>query len=345
MAARSVCSPSPCFNDGRCFESGPEYACLCPAGFQGHDCELELTFCDPNPCLNGGTCLDTPTNAVCDCAVGFSGDRCQVDDDDCEPNPCQNGGTCRDAVNAYSCECVPGYQGDVCSGFVMQSCAGILAEQPSSASGVYTIDPDGMDQGKPPMPVYCDMTTDGGGYARIGHEDVGYSGTYKFLGLESGNVTDVATGTGSGYFGPRFAGRYHTFRISWSGADTGYLRFHSDAELFVNDVQTSMVVSELETSSSLLRDLIDVAGGASFCRASRSPDVRPGDTSWGLKPQNDLATECGCSSPNWGGQGAFYGGHVNATSCGGYGGGWAGVRVNGEAKAGQSDLATDLWVR
>jgi hypothetical protein len=343
--ASSACSASPCLNEGRCFESGPEYACLCPAGFQGKNCELQLTFCDPNPCLNGGTCLDTPTNAVCDCAVGFSGDRCQTNVDDCTPNPCQNGGVCTDAVNAYSCACASGYLGDVCSGSVMQSCAAILGAQPGAASGIYTIDPDGMNQGKPPMPVYCDMTTDGGGYTRIGHEDVGASGTYKFLGLESGNVTDVANASGNGYFGPRFAGRYHTLRITWQGATSGHLRLRSDVELFSNDVNTAIVVTELDTSSIALSDMVRAAGGARFCRASSSPDARPGDTSWAIKPQNDSATECGCSASNWAGQGAFYGGHLNATSCGGYGGGWAAVRSNGEAKAGMNDVSTELWIR
>jgi hypothetical protein len=332
-------------NSGRCFESGGDYACVCPPGFQGQNCELELTFCDPNPCLNGGTCIDSLSAASCDCVVGFSGDRCQVNDDDCTPNPCQNGGTCSDAVNAYSCECVLGFEGDVCSGTVLESCAAILAAQPDAASGVYVVDPDGMNAGKSPLPVYCDMTTDGGGYTRIGHEDVGASGTFKYLGLESGTVTDVANASGNGFVGPRFAGRYHTLRISWSGQTNGYLRFRSDVELFSNDVKTSFAITELETSNTTLSDWIKASGGASFCRGSSSPDVRPGDTSWAIKPQNDNATECGCSGSNWAGQGAFYGGHLNATSCGGYGGGWAAVRAAGEAKAGMTDVATDLWVR
>ncbi|HYQ14402.1 MAG TPA: fibrinogen-like YCDxxxxGGGW domain-containing protein, partial [Polyangiaceae bacterium] len=196
------CSPNPCVNDGRCFASGNEYACVCPQGFQGKNCDLKLSFCAPNPCLNGGVCIDSLTAATCECAVGFSGDRCQSNDDDCTPNPCQNGGTCTDAVNAYSCACLPGFQGDVCSGAVMESCAAILAAQPGASSGVYTVDPDGMNQGKSPLPVYCDMTTDGGGYTRVGHEDVGASGTYKFLGLEAGSALDVANATGNGFFGP-----------------------------------------------------------------------------------------------------------------------------------------------
>ncbi|MCE3008876.1 MAG: hypothetical protein LW884_11105, partial [Bacteroidetes bacterium] len=44
-----------------------------------------------------------------------------------------------------------------------RNCAQILALNPSSASGVYTIDPDGVG-GISAFNCYCDMTTDGGGW-------------------------------------------------------------------------------------------------------------------------------------------------------------------------------------
>ena len=46
------------------------------------------------------------------------------------------------------------------------SCASILRNGISDTSGIYTIDPDG-DGGAPALDVYCDMTTDGGGWAML----------------------------------------------------------------------------------------------------------------------------------------------------------------------------------
>jgi hypothetical protein len=43
------------------------------------------------------------------------------------------------------------------------SCMAIKTGTPSAASGTYTIDPDGAGAGAP-FAVYCDMTTDGGGW-------------------------------------------------------------------------------------------------------------------------------------------------------------------------------------
>ena len=47
-------------------------------------------------------------------------------------------------------------------------CADILSNGWSIGDGVYSIDPDGSG-GSAPYDVYCDMTTDGGGWMRITH--------------------------------------------------------------------------------------------------------------------------------------------------------------------------------
>ena len=48
------------------------------------------------------------------CPNGFEGDRCEVDIDECAKMPCSNGGRCSDMIGDFKCLCPSGYSGRKC---------------------------------------------------------------------------------------------------------------------------------------------------------------------------------------------------------------------------------------
>uniref|UniRef100_A0A8C1JHJ7 Neurocan core protein n=1 Tax=Cyprinus carpio TaxID=7962 RepID=A0A8C1JHJ7_CYPCA len=76
--------------------------------------ETENDPCQTNPCLHGGSCLTEGEGYSCLCPQGYSGESCEIDIDDCQSNPCQNGGTCIDEINSFVCLCLPSYGGATC---------------------------------------------------------------------------------------------------------------------------------------------------------------------------------------------------------------------------------------
>lgn len=66
------------------------------------------------PCANGATCLDGVNRFSCVCPAGFSGRFCTVNLDDCTSEPCQNGARCLDRAAGFRCVCPPGFVGATC---------------------------------------------------------------------------------------------------------------------------------------------------------------------------------------------------------------------------------------
>nr|XP_039260814.1 uncharacterized protein LOC120337160 [Styela clava] len=88
--------------------------CVCPAGYTGSQCEINIDDCQQNPCQNGGTCTDATNGYYCTCRPGYTGSRCEANVNECFKSPCLNNGTCVDGENSYRCICTPEYKGVNC---------------------------------------------------------------------------------------------------------------------------------------------------------------------------------------------------------------------------------------
>lgn len=139
---------------------------LCTDGAQnGNETDIDCGGIDCPACTVGDTC-DVNTDCASMICGGLNNDMCAI----CAENTTQ--------VTATQC----GYQGrgrveerctngqwgfQACVGEWYRSCAEILDAGASVGDGLYDIDPDGPSMLYDEFEVFCDMTTDGGGWTEI----------------------------------------------------------------------------------------------------------------------------------------------------------------------------------
>ncbi|XP_027699161.1 protein crumbs homolog 1, partial [Vombatus ursinus] len=108
-----ACNSNPCLHGGDCEDFYNSYGCVCPMGWTGAHCEINIDECFSKPCINGN-CSDRIAGYVCRCNRGYTGVNCETNIDDCENHQCANGATCVDGINGYSCLCSGNYTGKLC---------------------------------------------------------------------------------------------------------------------------------------------------------------------------------------------------------------------------------------
>ncbi|XP_015779995.1 PREDICTED: delta-like protein D, partial [Acropora digitifera] len=129
----------PCKNGALCRNKPGSFDCICPKGYTGRLCEIEIDECSSNPCFHGGNCTNTfvfisdlvscsrikpckngalcrnkPGSFDCICPKGYTGRLCEIEIDECSSNPCFHGGNCTDLIGDYNCTCPKGYGGKQC---------------------------------------------------------------------------------------------------------------------------------------------------------------------------------------------------------------------------------------
>jgi hypothetical protein len=320
-----------------------------PSGTCADTCTADGGTCaDPTKTCCGGLCVDVNTDIFnCkECGIACSGTSPL-----CCSGTCKDSATAIDACGSCTKTCRATSGTPVCSEgkCLPASCADVLLNDPTAGNGVYLVDPDGPG-GMSPFSVYCEMTTAGGGWILVGRELPKNTGHLRFLGFDTNNPTAIAAGTDSGIIGTRFRGRYRDVWIAWGDGLTKYIRFRrpNDFDLFENRIGLRVSLSNFDTNDPTLRSWIPNPNDARLCVATRYNTNRPGDTSWAIKPRDDDKDNCGCNDAGWKGRGAFYGGTSapDQTACDGWGGGWAGVRDNGQQKGGiVPTYETRIYVR
>jgi EGF domain/Calcium-binding EGF domain/Fibrinogen beta and gamma chains, C-terminal globular domain len=166
-----------CDIDATCTNIPGGFDCACDSGFSGDG----VTCFDIDECIEGmdncdinATCTNISGGFTCACNSGYNGPGLTCADvDECAngTDNCNMFGNCTNTSGSFTCNC-PAFSVDINGDGILceyyQTCQDLLLHEGGGLpDGEYIIDPDGTASGIDPFAVYCDMTTDGGGWTIV----------------------------------------------------------------------------------------------------------------------------------------------------------------------------------
>jgi hypothetical protein len=104
------------FSQGTCVNNIVSYVCVCPAGWTGTACDIDINECLlPLICHPNATCINTIGSYRCICPAWLTDPNCYTPIDVCASLPCRNNGVCVYSYGGLSiCRCQSGFTGVFC---------------------------------------------------------------------------------------------------------------------------------------------------------------------------------------------------------------------------------------
>jgi len=111
------CLSTPCQNEGTCIDASSTYVCVCPAGYEGDNCQHDKDECSlgTESCHCNALCTNTEGGFNCTCNDGYQGNGIDcTDTDECltDTHTCHALAVCMNTDGNYTCACKDGYQGN-----------------------------------------------------------------------------------------------------------------------------------------------------------------------------------------------------------------------------------------